>query len=480
MAYNSLQDFLQVLAREGELKRISHPVKAELQIPEIADRVMKAGGPALLFENVVGKNIPVLINAFGSTKRMALALGVTNIEEIAAEITKLIQTRPPKSFKDKLQLLGELVKLAGIPPKMVKEAACQEVVHRDPDLNLLPVLTCWPGDAGPFITLPMVFSKDPSKGTRNVGLYRMQVFDRRTTGMHWHLHKVSARHFQQQKENQRKLELAVCLGGDPAMIYAATAPLPPQIDEILFTGFLRKKGVELVKGLTVDIEVPANSDIVIEGYVDPAEPLRREGPFGDHTGFYSLADDYPVFHVTCITHRKNPIYPTTIVGRPPMEDAYLGKATERLFLPLLRVTLPEIVDMNLPVHGVFHNLAIISIKKEYPAHGRKVMHALWGLGQMMFTKTLIVVDHDVNVHDLAEVTWVVGNHIEPKRDTIFSEGPVDVLDHAAPLLGYGSKLGIDATRKWRSEGFEREWPDAIVMDDRTKSYIDSIWNKLGI
>jgi 4-hydroxy-3-polyprenylbenzoate decarboxylase len=480
MAYNSLQDFLQVLEREGELKRIFHPVKAELEITEIADRVMKSAGPALLFENVVGKNIPVLINAFGSAKRMALALGVKDIEEIAAEIAKLIQTRPPKSFKDKLQLLGELVKLAGIPPKMVKEAACQEVVNRDPDLNLLPVLTCWPGDAGPFITLPMVFSKDSVKGTRNVGLYRMQVFDRRTTGMHWHLHKVGARHFQQQKENKGKLELAVCLGGDPAMIYAATAPLPPQIDEILFTGFLRKKGVELIKCLTVDIEVPANSDIVIEGYVDPAEPLRREGPFGDHTGFYSLADDYPVFHVTCITHRKNPIYPTTIVGRPPMEDAYLGKATERLFLPLLRVTLPEIVDMNLPVHGVFHNLAIISIRKEYPAHGRKVMHALWGLGQMMFTKTLIVVDHDVNVHDLAEVTWVVGNNIEPKRDTIFSDGPVDVLDHAAPVLGYGSKLGLDATRKWRSEGFEREWPDAIVMDDQTQKHIDAIWEKLGL
>jgi 4-hydroxy-3-polyprenylbenzoate decarboxylase len=480
MAYDNLAEFVQVLERAGELKRISHPVNAELEITEIADRVMKAAGPALLFENVVGKTIPLLINAFGSTKRMALALGVNDIEEIAAAISKLIQTRPPKNFKDKLGLLGELVKLAGIPPRIVKEAACQDVVIRDPDLNLLPVLTCWPGDAGPFITLPMVFSKDPGKGTRNVGLYRMQVFDRRTTGMHWHLHKVGARHFQQQKENKGKLELAVCLGGDPAMIYAATAPLPPQIDEILFTGFLRKKGLDLVKGLTVDVEVPANSDIVIEGYVDPAEPLRREGPFGDHTGFYSLADDYPVFHVTCITHRKNPIYPTTIVGRPPMEDAYLGKATERLFLPLLRVTLPEIVDMNLPVHGVFHNLAIISIKKEYPAHARKVMHALWGLGQMMFTKTLIVVDHDVNVHDLAEVTWVVGNHIEPKRDVIFSDGPVDVLDHAAPMLGYGSKLGIDATRKWRSEGFEREWPGAIIMDEKTKNYIDSIWDKLGI
>jgi 4-hydroxy-3-polyprenylbenzoate decarboxylase len=354
------------------------------------------------------------------------------------------------------------------------------VILRDPDLNILPALTCWPGDAGPFITLPMVFSKDPLSGTRNVGLYRMQIFDRQTTGMHWHLHKVGARHYQHQKDQSGRMELAVCLGGDPAMIYAATAPLPDQIDEILFTGFLRKKGVELVKAVTVDVEVPANSDIVIEGYVDPTEPLRREGPFGDHTGFYSLADNYPVFHVTCMTHRKNPIYPTTIVGRPPMEDAFLGKTTERLFLPLLRVTLPEIADMNLPVHGVFHNLAIVSIKKEYPAHARKVMHALWGLGQMMFTKILIVVDHDVNVHDLSEVTWVAANHIDPRRDTVLVDGPVDVLDHAAPAMGYGSKVGIDATRKWRSEGFERQWPAAIVMDDKTKKYIESIWEKLGL
>ena len=480
MPYNSLSDFVQVLERAGELRRIAHPVKAELEITEIADRVMKKGGPALLFENVVGKSMPLLINAFGSMKRMALALGVNDVEEIAAEIAKLIQTKPPKSFKDKFHLLAELVKIAGIPPKIVKDGPCREIVQREPDLNMLPVLTCWPSDAGPFITLPMVFSKDPAKGTRNVGLYRMQIFDQRTTGMHWHLHKVGARHYQRQKETAGKLELAVCLGGDPAMTYAATAPLPDQIDEILFTGFLRKKGVSLVKAVTVDVEVPADSDIVIEGYVDPSEPLRREGPFGDHTGFYSLAEDYPVFHVTCITHRRQPIYPTTIVGRPPMEDAYLGKATERLFLPLLRVTLPEIVDMNLPVHGVFHNLAIIAIKKEYPAHARKVMHALWGLGQMMFTKTLIIVDHDVNVHDLSEVTWVAGNHIDPRRDTIFVDGPVDVLDHAAPALGFGSKFGIDATRKLRGEGFEREWPEAIVMNEQTKRHIDSIWNKLGL
>ena len=480
MPYNSLSNFVQVLENAGELRRISHPVKAELEIAEIADRVMKAGGPALLFENVSGKNIPLLINAFGSIKRMAMALGVNDIEEVAKKIAKLVQIQPPKAFKEKIQLAGELIKLAGLPPKIVKDGACREVIQHDPDLTILPVLTCWPGDAGPFITLPMVFSKDPVKGTRNVGLYRMQVFDARTTGMHWHLHKVGARHFQHRKGSAGKMELAVCLGGDPAMIYAATAPLPDQIDEILFAGFIRNKGMELIKGVTVDVEVPANSDIVIEGYVDPAEPLRREGPFGDHTGFYSLADDYPVFHVTCITHRKDPIYPTTIVGRPPMEDVYLGKTTERLFLPLIRVTLPEIVDMNLPIHGVFHNLAIVSIKKEYPAHARKVMHALWGLGQMMFTKILIVVDHDVNIHDLSEVTWIVGNHIDPKRDTVFLDGPVDVLDHAAPRLGFGSKVGIDATRKWRGEGFDREWPEPIIMDEKTKRYIDTIWHKLGI
>jgi 4-hydroxy-3-polyprenylbenzoate decarboxylase len=345
---------------------------------------------------------------------------------------------------------------------------------------MLPVLTCWPGDAGPFITLPAVVSRHPQSGSRNVGLYRMQVFDGRTTAMHWHLHKVGARQFQAQRQGAGRMELAACLGGEPALIYAATAPLPDQIDEFLFTGFLRKKPLELVKGVTVDLEVPANADIVIEGYIDPSEPLRREGPFGDHTGFYSLADAYPVFHVTCITHKKRPIYPTTIVGRPPMEDVYLGKATERIFLPLLRLTFPEIVDMNLPVHGVFHNLAVVSIKKEYPAHARKIMHGLWGMGQMMFTKIIVVVDHDVNVHDLAEVTWIAGNHIDPKRDVAFVEGPVDILDHAAPLMGYGSKMGIDATRKWKSEGFEREWPEPIVMDEKTRQYIDSIWNKLGL
>jgi 4-hydroxy-3-polyprenylbenzoate decarboxylase len=480
MAYNSLLEFVQVLEREGELKRIVHPVDAALEIAEIADRVMKTEGPALLFENVIGKNIPVLINAFGSFKRMALALGVNDVEEIAREIEHLTRLKPPASLREKLSFLPELLRLAGASPKLIRDGECQEVVERNADLSSLPVLTCWPGDAGPFITLPLVISRDPRDGKRNVGLYRMQVFDARTTGMHWHQHKVGARHFRRRKEESGRMELAVCLGGDPVLTYAATAPLPDQIDEILFAGFLRKKGVELVKGVTVDVEVPSSADIVIEGYIDPSEPLRREGPFGDHTGFYSLADDYPTFHVTCITHKKSPIYLTTIVGRPPMEDAYLGKATERIFLPLLRLTFPEIVDMELPVHGVFHNVAIVSIKKEYPAHARKIMHGLWGLGQMMFTKIIIVVDHDVDVHDPSEVTWIVGNQIDPKRDVIFVEGPVDVLDHAAPLMGYGSKMGIDATTKWKTEGFEREWPQPIVMDEKTKKYIDSIWDKLGI
>ncbi|HEX9445621.1 MAG TPA: menaquinone biosynthesis decarboxylase [Candidatus Binatia bacterium] len=480
MAYNSLWDFVQVLEREGELKRVSHPVKAELEITEIADRVMKSGGPALLFENVVGKHIPVLINAFGSPRRMAMALGVREIEEIAREIDHLTHLKPPASWREKFALLPDLLRLAGAAPRLVKEGPCQEVVEREPDLTALPVLTCWPGDAGPFITLPLVLSRDPRGGRRNVGLYRMQVFDARTTGMHWHQHKVGARHFQRQKEGMGRMELAAAIGGDPVLTYAATAPLPDQIDELLFAGFLRKKPVELVKAVTVDIEVPADADIVIEGYIDPAEPLRREGPFGDHTGFYSLADDYPAFHVTCVTRRKNPIYLTTIVGRPPMEDAYLGKATERIFLPLVRLTFPEIVDMNLPVHGVFHNLAIVSIKKDYPAQARKIMHGLWGLGQMMFTKIIVVVDHDVNVHDLAEVAWIVGNQIDPRRDVTFVDGPVDVLDHAAPLMGYGSKMGIDATTKLKTEGFEREWPDPILMDEKTRKYIDSIWEKLGI
>src|SRR5215471_12962400 len=480
MPYNSLREFVQVLERENELKRISHPVKPELEIAEIADRVMKNNGPALLFENVVGKNIPLLINAFGSKKRMALALGVNDVEEVAREVEKLVQTKPPKSFKEKLNILSQLIHLAGIPPKMVKDGECQQIIHREPDLSVLPVLTCWPGDGGPFITLPAVLSKDPHKGTRNVGLYRMQVYDRNTTGMHWHLHKVGARHYQRQREQTGKMELAVCLGGDPALIYAATAPLPDQIDEILFTGFLRKKGLELVKCVTVDVEVPANSDIVIEGYVDPSEPLRREGPFGDHTGFYSLADDYPVFHVTCVTHRKDAIYPTTIVGPPPMEDYYMGKAIERIFLPLMRLQLPEVRDIAMPPEGVFHNLILVAIRKSYPGHARKVMHSIWGTGQAMFCKVIVVVDEDVDVQNYGEVAWKALNNIDPERDIQFVMGPVDSLDHSSRLANYGSKMGIDATRKWPEEGFARPWPDVIRMSEPVRQRVDGLWKKAGL
>src|SRR5438094_3257767 len=480
MPYNSLVDFVQVLTKEGELRRILYPVKPELEITEIADRVMKQGGPALLFENVVGKKMPVLINAFGSQKRMALALGVTDVEETAREVEKLVQTKPPKSFKEKLNLFSELIRLAGIPPKIVKQGDCQQVIHREPDLGMRPVLTCWPGDGGPFVTLPAVFSKDPRKGTRNVGLYRMQVYDRQTTGMHWHLHKVGARHYQHQKEEKGRMELAVCLGGDPALIYAATAPLPYQIDEILFTWFLRKKGLELVKAITVDVEVPASSDIVIEGYVDPSEPLRREGPFGDHTGFYSLADDYPVFHVACITERKDPVYATTIVGPPPMEDFYMGKAVERIFLPLMRLQLPEIRDICMPAEGIFHNLMLVAMRKSYPGHARKVMSAIWGLGQAMFTKCIVVVDEDVDVQNVREVVWKALNNIDPERDIQFTMGPIDSLDHSSRLPNYGSKMGIDATRKWPGEGFARPWPGVIRMPEGAKHRVDELWKKAGL
>ena len=468
MAYNSLHDFVQVLEARRELKRVAQPVKAELEIAEIADRVMKSGGPALLFENVVGKNVPVLINAFGSTKRMAAALGVEDIEDIAHEIEKLLRmTKPPKSFKDKLHLLAEALRLAGIPPKKVKDGACQEVIHREPDLGILPVLTCWPGDGGPFITLPAVFSRIQKRAPETSGSIACRFMIRAPPACIGICTKSARAIIANSSRAGWSLRSAL----------AATQRSPMLRRRLCLIRSMRsyspasstKRASTFVRAQTVDIEVPASADFVIEGYVDPTAPYRREGPFGDHTGFYSLADDYPVFHVTCITQRKNPIYLTTIVGRPPMEDAYIGKATERIFLPLLRLTFPEIVDMNLPVHGVFHNLAVVSIEKEYPAHARKIMHALWGMGQMMFTKILIVVDDDVNVQDLSEVTWVVGNHIDPKRDVVFVDGPVDVLDHAAPALGFGSKMGIDATRKWRSEGFERDWPDAIVMDGSEKN-----------
>lgn len=479
MAFRDLQHFIEELDKRGELKRISTPVSNDLEITEITDRVSKAYGPALLFENVEGYDMPVLTNAYGSFERMCYSLGVEDLDDIGAEIITFLQPPEiPTSMFDKLKALPKVAQIANFMPKTVKKGICQEVVHEDPDLNTLPVLKCWPDDGGPFVTLPLVFTKDPVSGKRNVGMYRMQIFDSKTTGMHWHLHKHGADHYRGNQAKQQRMEVAVALGGDPAITYAATAPLPKDIDEMFFAGFLRKEPVELVKCKTVDIEVPANAEIIIEGYVDPTE-TRLEGPFGDHTGYYSLADQYPVFHVTCITHRKNPVYPATIVGKPPQEDCYLGKATERIFLPLLKMQLPEIQDMNLPLEGVFHNCAIVSIDKTYPGHAKKVMHAIWGMGQMMFTKLIIVVDKTVDVQNLSEVMWKVFNNIDAKRDLTIVEGPLDILDHASPMANLGHKLGVDATKKWPSEGYTRQWPDDIEMSDDVKAMVDRKWKEYG-
>ncbi|MDL1972114.1 MAG: menaquinone biosynthesis decarboxylase, partial [Deltaproteobacteria bacterium] len=462
-----------------ELLHIKEPVSPYLEITEITDRVCKEHGPALLFENVRGYNIPVLTNAFGSYRRMCLALGVNRLEEIGEEIDHFFQAEAPDSLIKKLKLIPKLKRLSNVFPKLVKKAPCQEVVlmDREVDLGKFPILHCWPKDGGPFITLPLVFTKHPITGVRNVGMYRLQVYDKNTTGMHWHPHKGGAQHYRVSERLGKRLEVAVAIGPDPATTYAATAPLPEDMDEILFSGFIRNEPVEMVRCITIDHEVPAHSQIILEGYVEPYE-RRLEGPFGDHTGYYSLPDEYPVFHITCITHRKDLIYPATIVGRPPMEDCYMAKATERIFLPLIKKQLPEIIDINLPIEGVFHNLALVSIDKRYPGHAKKVMHALWGLGQMMFTKIIIVFDKEVDVQNISEALWRLGNNIDPKRDIVFSEGPVDALDHAAPQPLFGSKMGIDATRKWKEEGFKRQWPDVIEMDKETKEKIDHLWKKL--
>ncbi|AVX20457.1 4-hydroxy-3-polyprenylbenzoate decarboxylase [Carboxydocella sporoproducens DSM 16521] len=483
MGYRDLRHFIEALEQKGWLKRITTEVDPILEITEITDRVSKAYGPALLFENVKGSDMPVLINAFGTFERMNLALEVNNLDEIGQEILTFLQPpEVPTSFFDKLKALPKVAQIANFMPKIVKTGPVKEVILKGDEIDItkFPILKCWPGDGGRFITLPLVFTKDPETGKRNVGMYRMQVYDGRTTGMHWHLHKHGAEHYRAHKRRgDRKMEVAVALGADPATIYAATAPLPAGVDEMFFAGFLRKEPVELVKCETVDLEVPALAEIVLEGYVDLDE-LRWEGPFGDHTGYYSLADYYPVFHINCVTMRKKPIYPTTIVGKPPMEDCYLGKATERIFLPLLKLQLPEIVDMNLPLEGVFHNCAIVSIRKSYPGHAKKVMHALWGMGQMMFTKLIIVVDEHVNPHNVSEVMWKVFNNIDAKRDVVMVEGPLDILDHASPLPNYGTKMGIDATKKWPSEGHTREWPDDIEMSPEIKELVDRKWKSYGI
>jgi 4-hydroxy-3-polyprenylbenzoate decarboxylase len=479
LAYKDLRDFISFLEKKGELVRVREKVSYNLEIAEITDRVSKSNGPALFFENVENSDFPVVTNLFGSYKRMAWALGVEEIEDVPKRIEKLLSQKPPETLLDKIKMLPQLFEFAKYFPKVVKSAPCQEVVEENPDVTKLPALFCWPKDGGRFITLPLVFTKDPETGVRNCGMYRMHIYDAKTTGMHWHLHKDGSHHYIKAEKLGKRLEVAVAIGSDPAVIYSATAPLPAGIDEMLFAGFLRKEPVELVKCKTVDLEVPANAEFVLEGYVDPYE-RRVEGPFGDHTGFYSPAEEYPVFHITCITRRKSPIYPATLVGKPPMEDCYMAKATERIFLPLLRLDFPEIVDMNLPMEGVFHNCAIISIKKTYPGQAKKVINGLWGKGQMMFAKLIIVVDEDVNVQDLQYTAWRVLNNVDWKRDVLITEGPVDALDHSASFPRYGSKMGIDATRKSREEGMMRDWPEEIEMSEEIKRLVSDKWERYGI
>ena len=558
MAYDDLRDWIKTLEKHGELKHIREEVSPELEITEITDRVSKMGagrhsiaksndapakskyapgGPALLFENVKGHpGHRVLINQFGSERRMALALGVEKLDEIAARIHSLINVKPPiGGFFDKLKMLPQLAELANVFPKTVaaKDAPCKEVILRDNfDLNAFPILKCWPHDGGRFITLPCVHTRDPGtgggSGKRNIGMYRMQVYDGQTTGMHWQRQKVAAEHYRNALRNAAlanesnqgqygpksagvaamaesaggavaipsasigglpqvslgnlkgsRLEVAVAIGTDPATTFSAIVPAPPEVEEFLIAGFLRGKPVEIVKCETVDLEVPAHAEIILEGYVELGE-LRSEGPFGDHTGFYTMTDEYPVFHLTCITHRKDPIYAATIVGKPPMEDAWMGKAVERIFLPAMKMTIPELVDIHLPVEAVFHNLMIVSIRKSYPGHARKVMHAIWSLGQAMFTKCIVVVDEDCDVQNVGEVVLRVANNIDPERDIQFTLGPIDSLDHSSRLPNYGSKMGIDATRKWKAEGFDRPWPAMIEMDSATKEKVDALWAKLGL
>ena len=487
MAYNDLREFLKLLEGKGLLKRIKAEVDSVLEITEITDRMCKSpgGGKALFFEKVKDSKFPVVTNIFGSFQRMCLSLQVERLDDIADRIEGLLNQSQPKTLMEKLSMLPKLFELSKCLPKLTKNALCQEIIEKDnPDLTKFPILKCWPGDGQPtdegrFITLPMVFTKDPDTGRRNCGMYRIHVYDKVTTGMHWHIHKDGARHYDKYKALGRRMPAAVAVGSDPAVMYSATAPLPESIDEMLFAGFLRGEPVEMVKCITSDIEIPANSELVIEGYLEPGE-TRIEGPFGDHTGFYSAAADYPVFHVTCITHRKDMIYPATIVGKPPMEDCYMGKATERIFLPLLRLDLPEIKDFNLPMEGVFHNAALISIKKSYPGHAKKIIHGLWGKGQMMFSKLLIVVDDDVDVQNISYTAWRVLNNVDWKRDVVIAEGPVDDLDHSASWPRYGSKMGIDATRKTKEEGMMRDWPEEMFMSEEIKRLVTEKWKEYGI
>ncbi len=478
-AYRDLQEFLGELEKQGELLRIKEEVSTYLEITEITDRVVKRKGPALFFTKVKECKIPVITNLFGSEKRICLALGVNSLEELAKRLLEFLQIRPGEGLFGKLKLLPKLFQAKNFFPKLVEKAPCQEIILQGKavDLFKLPIIHCWPEDAGRFITLPCVITKDPETGIRNVGMYRMQVFGPNQTGMHWQMHKVGAKHYQKAERLGQRLPVAVALGPDPAVIYSATAPLPEEVDEYLLAGFLRGKPVELVKCLTVPLEVPANSQIVLEGYVEPFA-RRIEGPFGDHTGFYTEPAPFPVFTVQLITMRKDAIYPATIVGKPPQEDAYLGKATERLFLPLIRMVLPEVVDINLPVEGVFHNFCFISIDKRYPGQAFKVAQAIWGLGQLMFSKFVILFDKHVNVHDLAEVLFYLGANVDPSRDILIVKGPVDELDHAVSTVGFGGKVCIDATTKMKEEGYTRTWPKEVTMSPEVKRKIDKIWEKI--
>lgn len=479
MAFRDLNQCIELLEREGELKRISVPLSPILEISEITDRVSKKGGPALLFEKVEGHRFSVITNLFGSEKRMRLCLGGRSPDEVGRELKEFLEMEVPDTLWKSIKALPRLHQLSKFFPRKVERARCQEVVLEEPDLTLLPVLKCWPEDGGRFITFPVVITKDPETGKRNVGMYRLQVFDSKTLGVHWHPQKGGAQHLRVAERRGERLEVAVALGPDPAVLYSATAPLPEGMDEFAFAGFLRGEPVEMVKCATLSLEVPACSQFVIEGYVEPGE-RRMEGPFGDHTGFYSLPDLYPVMHVTALTHRKDAIYPATVVGIPPMEDFYLGGATERIFLPLIKMQLPEIIDIHMPVEGVFHNLVFVSIDKRYPGHARKIGHALWGMGQMMFSKLVVIFDGDVDVQNLSECLWILGANIDPKRDVFFSEGPVDTLDHASRLPHYGSKMGIDATKKWPEEGFGRPWPKRIEMDPAIKRRIGQLWKSFGL
>src|SRR5215813_12994051 len=478
--YADLDDFISDLDRKRLLARITEPVSPDLEIAAVTDRASKlpGGGPALLFERPAGFDVPVSSNVFGSLERMCLALGVKTLDDLAVEINQLMTPQMPEGIMDALKMLPMVGRLRDLMTKTVKDAPCQEIVRRDGSLDELPILKCWPEDGGRFITLPLVFTKDPESGVRNIGTYRMQVFDGRTTGMHWQRHKGGAQHYRVAERLGKRLEVAVALSPEPVLTYCATAPMPEGLDELLLAGFLSRRRVELVKCVTVDLEVPASAHIVLEGYVDPGE-RRREGPFGDHTGLYSQPDDYPVFHVTCITRRKKPTYLTTVVGVPPMEDAYLGLASERIFLPMIRKTLPEIVDMHFPPEGIFHNLVLVSIDKRYPGHARKIMNAFWGLGQLMFSKVIVVVDKDVDVHDPRQVAWIVGTHMDPLRDVQMTKGPVDDLDDAADLPAYGGKMGIDATRKWASEGYTRSWPARVATTEAAAARAAAIWSRIA-